>query len=97
MQNINIFAVPGEAYDDYSKGYWNSLYTVHKKKLVEQLNEYMNPYGEKIKADDIKIKELANTGNEWIEPGDKLGNFKDNKSKNKVPSTTAVKGNADKN
>lgn len=90
MKKINIFAVPGEAYDDYSKGYWNSLYTVHKQELVDKMNKYMNPYGAQINPDKILIEELANTGQESMDQGDSLGQYKESTAEPTSASETGT-------
>jgi LCP family protein required for cell wall assembly len=78
MKKVNIFAVPGQGYDDYSTGRWNSLYTVHKNNLIEKLNKYMNPFGElTFDESTVTIPELANNEKDIIEEGGSLNNFKE--------------------
>lgn len=91
MKNVKIFAVPGESYDDYSTGRWNSLYTSHRDKIIDLLNENMNPYGEiTFDKSTVTIPELANSGVDIIQEGGTLDNFKES-TKEEADETTSAK------
>lgn len=98
MKKVNIFAVPGEGYNDRipSTGEANSIYVAHEKKLVDEMNKYMNPYGEKIELDKILINKdreergLPNSEYDWIGEGDSLGQFKKSTAEVTTEATTAA-------
>ena len=43
-------------------------YSIHKKEYVEMYNEFFNPYGKKLTADAITIKELHTLVGDKYEP-----------------------------
>ena len=70
MDDMSIYAIPGESYDP-GKGTanWISYYTVHRKALLELLNEKFNPYGVPIQLENLKIPEMQNSGYETFDNG----------------------------
>lgn len=60
MEQIGIHTVPGQ-YVDYrptANSAPLSIYSIIKSKYVETFNKYMNPYGDPITVDGIRIREL---------------------------------------
>ncbi len=62
-QNITTQLVAGEITAFNSDSY----YSIHRASLVEQLNQYFNPYGETIIEADLQVTELATGGETDVE------------------------------
>lgn len=60
LTDISVWGMPGQqlSYRHYDESYALSYYSVHKQEYVDMWNEHMNPYGEKITVDGIKVREL---------------------------------------
>ena len=84
FESMKILGLPGQAIDDYKGA---SFYSIHKADYVKAFNENFNPYGEQLKVDDIKIKELhtqigiATTGS-WLDPDGKGTSIADIQAEN---------------
>ncbi|MDD4699593.1 MAG: LCP family protein [Oscillospiraceae bacterium] len=68
FESMKILGVPGQACDYNEVSY----YSIHKADYVKVFNDYFNPYGEQLKVNDIKVKELhtelgIETTNSWID------------------------------
>lgn len=57
-ENMTAQLIPGEV----ASASADSYYSVHRTELVQQLNQYFNPYGETIHEADVLITELATGG-----------------------------------
>lgn len=59
FSNMTFYVVPGEG-TTTSNG--QSVWTIHKYETADLLNKYFRPFTDDISADDLKITELAHTG-----------------------------------
>ncbi len=60
ISKISVWGMPGQQgpYQHYNSAYNLSYYSIHKQEYVDMWNEHMNPFGEKLTVDSIKIREL---------------------------------------
>lgn len=80
MKNVRFFGLPGEYYDyNFKQPGWISYYTVHLNEYVELANEYFNPVGHIIYAEDLAIKELSNSYESEFQTDEDRSNLTDYK------------------
>ncbi|MBQ0110450.1 MAG: LCP family protein [Oscillospiraceae bacterium] len=73
MNNIGIYAVPGQ-YSGYTvNGFRSSVYCIHKSEYVDLYNEHFNPYGKTLTTDDIQAFELYRENGEKYDGSDDVG------------------------
>ncbi len=84
LSNISVWGMPGQqlSYRHYDESFALSYYSIHKQEFVDMWNAHMNPYGEKLTVDSIKIRELhAELGvpyePNYFEEGGSLGDIAD--------------------
>lgn len=60
LSKISVWGMPGQqgSYQHHNIGYPLSYYSIHKQEYIDMWNEHMNPFGEKLTMDSIKIREL---------------------------------------
>ena len=70
LDDVVMKSVPGQFCATKLSGESDRLdyYSIHKKEYVEMYNEFFNPYGKKLTADAIKIKELHTLVGDKYEP-----------------------------
>lgn len=67
---ISVWGVPGQQcmYRHYDEEYQLSYFSIHKQEFVDLWNAHMNPYGEPITVNSIKIRELHTEAGIPFEP-----------------------------
>ncbi|MBR5452090.1 MAG: LCP family protein [Clostridia bacterium] len=60
LSNISVWGMPGQQlnYQHYDENYNLSYYSIHKQEYVDMWNEHMNPFGEPLTVEGLKIREL---------------------------------------
>lgn len=90
LSDIAVWGMPGQqlSYQHHDENYKLSYYSIHKQQYVDLWNTYMNPFGEKITVDSIKIRELHTELGvpytpSYFTPGGSLGDIEQEFEQNK--------------
>jgi hypothetical protein len=82
LSDIGVYGLPGQqvSYQHHDEYMALSYYSIQKQNYVNMWNKYMNPYGEPLTVDSIKIRELHTelgipTKNSVFSPGGSLSDI----------------------